>query len=83
MEKFIPFGKLSKRKQRELNLKRRGTWGDVNPVTRKPKDPKAYVRKKTRRWTDDDGASGSLLLLTFIVPAYNLAPSMRISRSDI
>ncbi len=47
MEKFTPFEKLSKKKKRELNAKRRGTWGSVNPVTRKTKNPKAYDRKKT------------------------------------
>ena len=26
MEKFIPYEKLSKKKQRELNKARRGTW---------------------------------------------------------
>ena len=36
MEKFIPYEKLSKKKQRELDLKRRGSWGGLNPVTRKP-----------------------------------------------
>ena len=58
MEKFIPPEQQSKRQKRELNTKKRRTWGALNPVTRKPKNPKAYVRKKTRRWTDD-GASGS------------------------
>ncbi|HHU06565.1 MAG TPA: hypothetical protein GXZ65_08815 [Clostridiales bacterium] len=53
MEKFIPFEKLSKKKQRELMAKRRGNWGGLNPVTRKPENPKAYNRKKARKWTDD------------------------------
>ena len=53
MEKFIPEEKLSKRKRRELNAKRRGTWGGLNPVTRKPANPKAYNRKKTRNWRDE------------------------------
>ena len=49
MEKFIPYEKLSKKKQRELNAKKRGTWGNFNPVTRKPANPKAYNRKKAQR----------------------------------
>lgn len=53
MEKFIPFKKLSKKKKRELMTKRRGTWGGLNPVTRKPPNPKAYNRKKARKWIDD------------------------------
>ena len=41
MEKFIAYEKLSKKKKRELDAKRRGSWGGVNPVTRKPENPKA------------------------------------------
>ena len=53
MEKFIPYEKLSKKKQRELNAMKRGTWGDFNPVTRKPTNPKAYNRRTAQRWKDD------------------------------
>ena len=53
MEKFVPYEKLSKKKQRELNAMRRGTWGGFNPVTRKPANPKAYNRKTARSWKDD------------------------------
>ena len=53
MEKFIPFEKLSKRKKRELTAKQRRTWGSINPVTRKPENPKAYKREKTRKWVED------------------------------
>ncbi len=54
MEKYIPFEKLSKKKQRELNVQRRGSWGGLNPVTRRPPNPKAYNRKKAqRRWDPD------------------------------
>ena len=42
MEKFIAYEKLSKKKPRELNAKRQSSWGGVNPVTRKPANPKAY-----------------------------------------
>ncbi len=56
MDKFIPFEKLSKRKKRELLAKKRGTWGGFNPVTRKPENPKAYKREKTRKWHDDSSA---------------------------
>ena len=54
MEKYIPFEKLSKKKQREMNARQRGSWGGLNPVTRRPPNPKAYNRKKTqRRWDPD------------------------------
>ena len=55
MEKFIPYGKLSKKKKRELDLMRRGSWGALNPVTRKPKNPKAYDRRKAQSWKKDSG----------------------------
>ena len=54
MEKFEPYEKLSKKKKRELDAKRRKTWGDVSPVTRRPKNPKAYDRKKARRRDPED-----------------------------
>ena len=53
MEKFIPYEKLSKKKQRELNAMKRVTWGSFNPVTRKPANPKAYNRRTAQRWKDD------------------------------
>ena len=53
MEKFIPFEKLSKKKQRELNAAKRGSWGGFNPVTRKPENPKAYNRRKAQKWSDE------------------------------
>lgn len=57
VEKFIPFDKLSKGKQRELYKARRGSWLGMNPVTRKPENPKAYKRKKARKWSDDSMAA--------------------------
>ena len=54
MEKFIPYEKLSKKKQRELDRKRRNTWGSLNPVTRNTANPKAYNRQKARKWNRDD-----------------------------
>lgn len=49
MEKFIPYQKLSKKEKRKLNQSRRATWGNVNPVTRKPENSRAYNRKKALR----------------------------------
>ncbi|MBQ0038728.1 MAG: hypothetical protein KBS74_08690 [Clostridiales bacterium] len=56
MEKFIPYDKLSKKKQREWNAKRRGTWGAMSPVTRKVESKKLYNRKKARKWSEDSSA---------------------------
>lgn len=63
MEKFIPYEKLSKKQQRERNKQKRGSWGAVNPVTRKPANPNAYNRQKARRWKHDDHPCAFLLLL--------------------
>ena len=57
MEKFVPFEKLSKKKQRELNAIRRKDWNGINPVTRKPENPKAYNRKRTQNRNDFDFGS--------------------------
>lgn len=56
MEKFVPFEKLSKKEKAKLNRARRKTWGDVNPVTRRPEISKAYNRKKNRHWASEADA---------------------------
>lgn len=53
MERFVPLEKRSKKQQREYNAKRRTTWGGLNPVTRKQETPKAYNRRKARKWRED------------------------------
>ena len=57
MEKFVPYEKLSKKKQKEWNARQRNDWGSMNPVTRKSENPAAYNRnaekRKTRKWSDD------------------------------
>ena len=50
MEKFIPYEKLSKKEKRKLDQAKRQTWGNLNPITRKPENSKAYNRKKTQDW---------------------------------
>ena len=53
MEKFVPYEKLSKKEQRKINKAKRGTWGDINPVTRKPQNSKVYNRKRAQAWKKD------------------------------
>jgi hypothetical protein len=67
MEKFVPIEKRTKKTQREIHAGRRGTWGGLNPVTRKPENPKAYSRKKARKWSDD-----SSMTVPFIYKVYSL-----------
>ena len=50
MEKFTPYEKLSKKEKRKIDQARRQTWGELNPVTRKPENSKAYNRNKSRNW---------------------------------
>ena len=49
MNKHIPFEKLSKRKQRDANTRRRRSWGELNPVTRRPPNPRAYNRNRKKQ----------------------------------
>ena len=48
MEKFIPYEKLSKKEKRKLDLAMRQTWGELNLVTRKPVNSKAYNRSESQ-----------------------------------
>ena len=50
MKKYIPCEKLSKKEKRKLDSAKRDTWGQINPVTRKPQNSKAYNRKRTQEW---------------------------------
>lgn len=52
MEKFIPYEKLSKKAKRELDQKKRKSWNGINPITRKPQNPKAYNRRKAQKYDD-------------------------------
>ena len=50
MEKLIPYEKLSKKEKRKIDQAKRQTWGELNPVTRKPTNSKAYNRRKSQDW---------------------------------
>lgn len=63
MEKFIPYEKQSKKAKKALNAARRGSWGAVNPVTRKPENSKAYNRARTKNRKIDFPDSSSLLFM--------------------
>ena len=67
MEKFIPYEKLSKKEQRKWNQARRQTWGEINPVTRKPANSKAYNRNKARNWQREETrtSSGSFYVVEY------------------
>lgn len=67
MKRFIPYAKMSKQKKKALDEKRRGSWRGINPVTRKPPNPKAYNRKKMRKRSQDDDFSSASFLFNFSV----------------
>lgn len=50
MNKYVPYEKLSKKEKHKINQARRQTWGELNPLTRKPASSKAYNRKKSQDW---------------------------------
>ena len=50
MEKFIHYEKLSKKEKRKIDKTQRQTWGELNPVTRKPENSRAYNRRKSQNW---------------------------------
>ena len=62
MEKFVPYEKLSKKQRRAVDANRRQMW-NISPVTRRPENPKAYKREKTRKRMFDDFSSVSFCLM--------------------
>ena len=68
MEKYIPIEKRSKKEKQALAKARRGSWGALNPVTRKPANPKAYNRRKSRHEEEffDDGICFSSSAATYL-----------------
>ncbi len=63
MQKFIPYEKLSKKKKRELDSAKRGSWHGVSPVTKRIESKKQYDRKKALKWKDELPFQGFLLFL--------------------
>ena len=51
MEKFTEYKKLSKKKKKELNSRKRVYW-TICPVTRKPSRSKAYKRSRKHPGTE-------------------------------
>jgi len=57
-QQYIPLEKRSKREQKEYFAARRGSWGSVSPVTRKPPNPKAYNRKRSGQRYENEPPPG-------------------------
>lgn len=48
-KKVIPLAKQSKKNKKRYHAAQRGSWNGLNPITRKPANPKAYDRAKEKR----------------------------------
>jgi hypothetical protein len=59
MNKFVPYEKMSKKRQKLEDKKNRQDWGSVKPVTQVAKNGKAYARSKIRQWEDYSNSGGS------------------------
>ena len=70
MDKFIPYEKLSKKEKRKVDQARRQTWGEMNPVTRKPENSKAYNRSKARNWKRDCNQFREFYCTMHVFPIY-------------
>ena len=46
---MVEYAKMSKKAERAHDLRKRGSWGGLNPVTRKPTNPRAYNRAAQKR----------------------------------
>ena len=46
MEKYISYEKMSKKQQKLVNASKRGSWGNVKPITKVKTSAKVYNRKK-------------------------------------
>ena len=49
MDKYVTLDKMNKKQKREFYNMRRGTWGELSPVTKKVKNGKAYDRNRLKR----------------------------------
>ena len=47
--RFVPYGKLSKKARRMIDSSRRRVWGPLDPATKRSEDPKVYNRARTKR----------------------------------
>lgn len=54
MENFVPYEKMSKKAKKNLNNKKRRTWGELNPETKvSDKDYKKIKQKEIEKSLED------------------------------
>ncbi|PWM76386.1 MAG: hypothetical protein DBY32_09605 [Phascolarctobacterium sp.] len=49
MQKFIAYNKLSKKKQKEINVQKRKTWGNIKPIIKIKPSAKLYNRNNRKQ----------------------------------
>lgn len=81
-DKFVPQDKMSKKAQKELNDKKRGTWGNTNPVTRVQSNKKAYDRKRDSKVVDERLDKQSDFELTYVLDEIEELSNYYRSRQD-
>ena len=69
-DKFVPKDKMSKKAQKELNDKKRGTWGNTNPVTRVQPNKKAYDRKRDKKVVEESFDNDVNVLVNLLSDKY-------------
>lgn len=47
-EKFVPYEKLSKKKKKEIDKRKRGDWGSVNPTKRVIPDNHKKIKEREK-----------------------------------
>ena len=55
MEKMIPLNKQSKKAKKQYYARQRGSWHEVNPVTKVVHNQKAYDRNRAKRNATREG----------------------------
>lgn len=81
-DKFVPQDKMSKKAKKELNDKKRGTWGNTNPVTRVQPNKKAYNRKRDSKVVDERLDKQSDFELTYALDELEELSNYYRSRQD-
>lgn len=81
MNKYIAYEKLSKKEKRKIDSCQRRTWGNLNPITRKPQNSRAYNRKKNQYWKDELRSADSFFVVYIIHPV--LRNSNKYKRSHL
>ena len=61
MKQFITYEKMSKKQQKLINAAKRGSWGNVKPITKVKASAKVYNRKKQQGSRDYGYSFGSLV----------------------